>query len=233
MDTRDPRRACSRRPGGRPDAGFRVHSGCGRTRDLRRRRARRPAGSPPGCGIAGSAPGDVVALQLPNWVEAAATFWASAFLGAVVVPIVHFYGRKELEPHHRDRRAEGLHHHRAVRPDGVPSRPVRRRADRRAGRSASGQAEFDFDELLADEPMAGIVATDPASPALIAFTSGTTRDPEGRGPQPPDAGLRDPPAAGELPAGPRQAADRDPGRALHRHGRRVPDPGAGGCARST
>ena len=40
--------------------------------------------------------GDVVAFQLPNWVEAAATFWASAFLGAVLVPIVHFYGRKEL-----------------------------------------------------------------------------------------------------------------------------------------
>ena len=29
-------------------------------------------------------------------VEVAVTFWASAFLGAVVVPVVHFYGRKEL-----------------------------------------------------------------------------------------------------------------------------------------
>ena len=44
----------------------------------------------------GVGPGDVVAFQLPNWMEAAATFWASAFLGAVIVPIVHFYGRKEL-----------------------------------------------------------------------------------------------------------------------------------------
>jgi non-ribosomal peptide synthetase component E (peptide arylation enzyme) len=44
----------------------------------------------------GIGPGDVVALQLPNWMEAAAVFWASAFLGAVVVPIVHFYGRKEV-----------------------------------------------------------------------------------------------------------------------------------------
>jgi acyl-coenzyme A synthetase/AMP-(fatty) acid ligase len=41
-------------------------------------------------------PGDVVAFQLPNWMEAAAVFWASAFLGAAVVPIVHFYGRKEV-----------------------------------------------------------------------------------------------------------------------------------------
>src|ERR1700754_3479965 len=44
----------------------------------------------------GVEPGDAVAIQLPNWVEAAVSFWASAFLGAVVVPIVHFYGRKEL-----------------------------------------------------------------------------------------------------------------------------------------
>ena len=44
----------------------------------------------------GVGPGDVVAFQLPNWMEAAATFWASAFLSAVVVPIVHFYGPKEL-----------------------------------------------------------------------------------------------------------------------------------------
>src|SRR5580698_10422228 len=40
--------------------------------------------------------GDVIAFQLPNWIEAAAVFWAAAFLGAVVVPVVHFYGRKEL-----------------------------------------------------------------------------------------------------------------------------------------
>src|SRR5262245_37318944 len=34
--------------------------------------------------------GDAVAFQLANWMEAAATFWAIAYLGAVVVPIVHF-----------------------------------------------------------------------------------------------------------------------------------------------
>ncbi|MCV7174155.1 AMP-binding protein, partial [Mycobacterium manitobense] len=44
----------------------------------------------------GVGPGDVVAFQLPNWMEAAATFWAASFLGAVVVPVVHFYGAKEI-----------------------------------------------------------------------------------------------------------------------------------------
>ena len=39
----------------------------------------------------------MVAFQLPNWMEAAAVFWASTLLGAVVVPIVHFYGRKEVD----------------------------------------------------------------------------------------------------------------------------------------
>ena len=44
----------------------------------------------------GVGPGDVVVLQLPNWVEAAITFWGAGLLGAVVVPVVHFYGPKEL-----------------------------------------------------------------------------------------------------------------------------------------
>src|SRR3984957_14605252 len=41
--------------------------------------------------------GDVVALQLPNWKEAAVSFWAAAILGATVTPIVHFYGAKEVD----------------------------------------------------------------------------------------------------------------------------------------
>ena len=44
----------------------------------------------------GIGPGDPVAFQLPNWLEAAATFYAVTYLGAVIVPIVHFYGTKEV-----------------------------------------------------------------------------------------------------------------------------------------
>src|SRR5215211_4130736 len=44
----------------------------------------------------GVGPGSVVVLQLPNWVEAGIAFWAAAYLGAVVVPVVHFYGPKEV-----------------------------------------------------------------------------------------------------------------------------------------
>src|SRR5882762_4313046 len=78
------------------DTEFRVHSDvrpfAGTFRDVEIEARRLAAG----LRARGVGPGDVVALQLPNWMEAAATFWASAFLGAVTVPIVHFYGRKEL-----------------------------------------------------------------------------------------------------------------------------------------
>jgi len=44
----------------------------------------------------GIGPGDVVAFQLPNWAEAAQTFYGVGALGATLVPVVHFYGAKEL-----------------------------------------------------------------------------------------------------------------------------------------
>ena len=116
--------------------------------------------------------GDVVAFQLPNWMEAAAVFWASAFLGASVVPIVHFYGRKEV----------------GYILDSVAPRAfvtaerfgrIEFPLDAATGVPIVGVVGRDFDELLSEEPLAGIHPVDPSSPALIAFTSGTTRDPKG------------------------------------------------------
>ncbi|HEU4362059.1 MAG TPA: AMP-binding protein [Mycobacterium sp.] len=120
----------------------------------------------------GVGPGDVVAFQLPNWMEAAATFWASAFLGAVVVPIVHFYGPRE------------------VRYILAASRPRVFITAERFGRMVFqpelstevpiiGVVGQSFDDLLGDQPMPGTLAADPGAPALIAFTSGTTSDPKG------------------------------------------------------
>ena len=83
--------------GAMPDATFAVHSAVrpwrGSVADLDRD-ARRFAGWLRDNDIG---PGDIVAFQLPNWVEAAVTFWGAAYAGAVVVPIVHFYGTNELE----------------------------------------------------------------------------------------------------------------------------------------
>src|SRR5215211_6718724 len=44
----------------------------------------------------GIGPGDVVAFQLPNWSESVVSFCGLATLGAVLLPIVHTYGRKEI-----------------------------------------------------------------------------------------------------------------------------------------
>src|ERR1700678_3808258 len=79
-----------------PDRDFRVHSetrpwtGAFRDVELVAR------GLAAGLHERGVGPGDVLVFQLPNWMEAAATFWAASFLGAVVVPVMHFYGRNEV-----------------------------------------------------------------------------------------------------------------------------------------
>ncbi|KUH64346.1 AMP-dependent synthetase [Mycolicibacterium novocastrense] len=120
----------------------------------------------------GVQPGDVVAFQLPNWMESAATFWAATLLGAVVVPIVHFYGRKELG-HILTTAAPKVFitatefGRMTYHPDLVADVPI------------VGVVGRDFDDLLSPTPMTGVLDADPAGPALIAFTSGTTRDPKG------------------------------------------------------
>ena len=164
-----------------PDAGFCVHSAVrpytGTFRDVELVARRLAAG----LRKRGVGPGDVIALQLPNWMEAAATFWASALLGAVVVPIVHFYGRKEIahivatvEP--RVFVTAEQFGRMAYQPDlcedvpivalvGGDGRPRERARFRRPARAPN--------RCPAPSPPI------PAAPALIAFTSGTTRDPKG------------------------------------------------------
>ena len=159
-----------------PGAGFCVHSAtrpfAGTFADVELTARRLAAG----LAERGVGAGDVVALQLPNWMEAAAAFWASAFLGAVTVPIVHFYGRKELG-----------HIIATARPKVFISTAQFGRmtfqqdlcADVSIVGLVGADGELAFDRLLADEPMSGTIATDPGGPALIAFTSGTTKEPKG------------------------------------------------------
>ena len=160
---------------GAPDAELRVHSA---VRPYRgsfaevEHTARRLAA---GLRARGVGPGDVVAFRLPNWMEAAATFWASALLGAVVVPIVHFYGRKELTHIFADARPKAFitaerFGRMVFEPELSAGIPVVAVVD---GDSPS------FEDLLADEPLEGVLPVDPASRALIAYTSGTTSAPKG------------------------------------------------------
>lgn len=132
--------------------------------------------------------GDVVVFQLPNWVEAGITFWATAYLGAVVVPIVHFYGPKEVG-YILD----------ATQPAAVVTPIAFGHADHLAmydalladrpgplwlvvgdehGPPLPGRATA-FSSLLDVEPLATPAPVDPDAPALIGFTSGTTSNPKG------------------------------------------------------
>lgn len=163
-----------------PGTGFCVHSDIrpyhGTFSDVERDARRLAAGLK----ARGVGAGDVVALQLPNWREAAVTFWASAFLGAVTVPIVHFYGRKELTHilgSAAPRAFVTTREFGRMRylPDLCEDIPI----VGLVGAQEIACREHRFEDLLADEPLVGTVAADPAAPALIAFTSGTTRDPKG------------------------------------------------------
>jgi acyl-CoA synthetase (AMP-forming)/AMP-acid ligase II len=136
----------------------------------------------------GVGPGDVVLMQLPNWVEAAITFWGAAYAGATVVPVVHFYGPKEVDYILRD-----------VEPDVVVAGARFGRTDYlamyealladhpRARWFVAGSTSADalprraemLDSLLDAEPVSSPVGLDSDLPALVAFTSGTTSDPKG------------------------------------------------------
>ncbi len=135
----------------------------------------------------GVGPGDVVVFQLPNWVEAGIVFWGAAYVGAVVVPVVHFYGAKELEyivgvtkpavviTADRFGRLEYLEPYEPLLSAGAGQWLV-------VGDTAVDalpQGAVAFAGLLDAEPVEEPAPVDPDSPALIAFTSGTTRDPKG------------------------------------------------------
>ena len=135
----------------------------------------------------GVGPGDVVLLQLPNWLEAAVVFWGAAFAGAIVVPVVHFYGPKELgyivgatQPAvvvtaDRFGQTDFLRSHAEILEDAGAVWAVV--GDTPYSELPAGAVPFE--SLLAHDPLGQPVAVDPDQPAIVAFTSGTTRDPKG------------------------------------------------------
>ncbi len=132
--------------------------------------------------------GDAVVVQLPNWAEAGVAFWGAIYLGAVVVPVVHFYGQREVDHivattqpaaviaaerfGHVDHLAtytEVLGRH------DVPNWVV-------VGDSASAdlpEGAVRFADLLDADPIVDPALLDASDPALIGFTSGTTQHPKG------------------------------------------------------
>lgn len=126
--------------------------------------------------------GDVVGFHLPNWVEAAYVFYAAAFLGAVVMPIVHFYGPKEVGYILRKTppkafvtfdRFGALSGTTTLLASGAPLPELV---------AVVGDDPSGFEPLEAwfgGSPLEAPAPVDVTSPALVAYTSGTTSDPKG------------------------------------------------------
>jgi acyl-coenzyme A synthetase/AMP-(fatty) acid ligase len=128
---------------------------------------------------------DAVAVQLPNWAEAAVSYVATAALGAVVLPIVHGYGPQDTNwilarvrprAYILPERLAGADY--VARLDAMPAAAevetvvvVGERAPAGAVRwgelEAAGAREAAVEAGLGGEPF------------LITFTSGTTAEPKG------------------------------------------------------
>jgi acyl-CoA synthetase len=157
--------------------------------------SRRVAG---GLASLGVRAGDVVAVWLPNWIEAAASFYGAALLGAVVAPVVHFYGPKELQFILEQSQAKvlvaaarfGARNYLEELHVLVPAASAlealvvvdgsEQRGWSRIGRGQHrGLRALSFEELAAAAPLDAPASVALDAPALLAYTSGTTQDPKG------------------------------------------------------
>jgi acyl-CoA synthetase len=137
-----------------------------------------------GLRLRGIGPGDPVAFQLPNSVEATAVFYGLAMLGAVLVPIGHTAGARELRHALREsgarallvgnRREHGFAFDALDDDDAGPLELIFAVGD---GLAPAGV--ISFDDLVDVAPVDEVADVDPAQPAVIGWTSGTTGSPKG------------------------------------------------------
>jgi acyl-CoA synthetase (AMP-forming)/AMP-acid ligase II len=128
--------------------------------------------------------GDVVSLQLPNWAETAAAFWGVAMLGAVAVPIVHFYGAKEVAfilvesgaLVHITADRFGRNDYLEMLSSATSDAPALREVVV-VGEDDGGHRRFS--DLASSEPLDRPAHVDPDAPAFVGYTSGTTANPKG------------------------------------------------------
>lgn len=131
----------------------------------------------------GLRPGDVVAVQVPNWLEGAVTYQAAMHLGLTIVPIIHIYGAAEVSFILRQSGAKVL-----IVPDQWRSINY---LDRIAALAELPQLEQII--VITDQPLTTGIAWssllaeteiqpyhgDPDQVCLLIYTSGTTAEPKG------------------------------------------------------
>jgi acyl-CoA synthetase len=128
----------------------------------------------------GVGPGDRVVYQLPNCVEALATYLGLTMLGAIVVPVAGYYGRKELVDIVNQTGASVLV---TIATHGNRDYLTELRDSRSAmpalasvvlcGETTAPDA-VPFGELMKNPPLALLAAVDPDSACMYGFTSGTS-----------------------------------------------------------
>ena len=138
---------------------------------------------------AGIEPGEAVAFQLPNWREAVVAFAALSMGGYVLVPIVHIYGRKELEFILRQSDAVAYispvaHGHVGYADiiDQVAPQQLRLHVlvDGEAlGTPPAGLTRTRWSAIETARPVTALPCVEAEAVAVLAYTSGTTSDPKG------------------------------------------------------
>ena len=135
----------------------------------------------------GLGPGDVVAIQVPNWLEGALVFQAAMLVGVVTLPIIHIYGPAEVGFILRQSGARAF-----VCPDRWRKIDYLERLEK-LDRSALPALEhvivigerapagaLTWKELLARAPARFAPhAVSPDDVCMLVYTSGTTADPKG------------------------------------------------------
>ncbi|MCU1658377.1 MAG: fadK 5 [Pseudonocardiales bacterium] len=134
----------------------------------------------------GIVPGDPVAFQLSNSVEAAAVFYGLVHAGAVLVPISHAAGSSYVTHALRTSQARAVIIE-SPRGDGAIVEEITSRHWQLeklehlfvVGDGAKPSAAIGFGTLTASEAEHNQIRLDPAAPAVIGWTSGSTATPKG------------------------------------------------------
>ncbi len=135
----------------------------------------------------GAEPGDVIAMQLPNWVETMILTLAIFYVGGVVLPVVPIYGAKELGFILRQSRAKFLFvperwNKTDYLADTLPKLtdlPHLQTVVVLGGARAPVGGLLWSDLRAKDDPDFQPVDGDPAAICHLLYTSGTTADPKG------------------------------------------------------